>query len=251
MSETLQTLRRLRRRNRRTEPREFYRQILDTERMQETFEHIFARYIWEVVTASYCTGRCESPAMANTDEQIDMVWMDLVYSRSRLLINIDHELELVVVAFRGAKCSSFTNFLLSGMLHATQDGVHKGFSETVGSFADALDEEMLRIVNEYPNFPIILAGHGQGGALCGIYSIRAGSFLNVLAILTYGSVSFVRHGFPLSAFGVGDRFYRMCSIIDIIPHLMYTGFEHSGKLIEVGVYRERSERGSFWQEMWR
>eukprot|EP01083_Nonionella_stella_P082503 227711_1 len=192
--------------------------------------HMLGSHIWDACAASYCKGKCSN--LVQADDQVARIWIrTTVGSRARVLIEVDHELKLIVVAFRGTVLKSFSSLLNNVICSATESGIHKGYYDAALAMSSVLTHELDRITSAHKNYAVIFSGHSQGGGICGAFSSLYSRRFKVLAIFTFGSVSFVRCGFPLEQFGVGQRFYRVETDLDPIPPAANPGFEHTGQKV--------------------
>lgn len=172
------------------------------------------------------------------------------HPRYALLLN--HNLKIIIITIRGTKtaidaiadinCENIKKF----------DGyIHEGFYNSAISLFKKIENDLLKILNEYPDYKLSLCGHSLGGSVATVLSIiikQNIKFINKTEVWAYGPAPIFTSPDKIQKYGI--EINTIINQSDLIPRLsMYNIFYFLDKLIRVRYFVEK-ESLSFYKMMY-
>ncbi|KAI8322549.1 alpha/beta-hydrolase, partial [Martensiomyces pterosporus] len=181
-----------------------------------------------------CSVNCQSPATAGTI--VDYHWDTSIVSSFGYVAHRDDTQE-IIVSWRGTTAvtdwiENITFDLESWPQQVTGSSVHTGFHAAYDAAADSIKNVVAGLVQQYPNYKIVLTGHSLGGAEAAIgaadFALNHPEWVSKMELYTYGEP---RVGNPTFANWLSQQtfpIYRVVNKGDTVPQLplRVMGFQH-------------------------
>jgi V8-like Glu-specific endopeptidase len=133
----------------------------------------------------------------------------------------------ILVSFRGTESVGDWLANLNAASRTRPYGVvHRGF---FGAF-QAVERQLLAVLEASPNRSLLLTGHSLGGALATIAAAEWHQRFDVRWIMTYGQPAVGRSNFAQFMQGYAAKFFRFVNDDDVVPRVPPT-YRHVGRLI--------------------
>ncbi|KAJ4785921.1 alpha/beta-Hydrolases superfamily protein [Rhynchospora pubera] len=177
---------------------------------------------------SWTCPRCTADKIKDF-EMVEVI-VDIAYCL-QAFIGVDHNLNAIIIAFRGTQMLSIRNWIediLLIKLDLDYPGlpgakVHSGFYASYHNtrLRPAILSAILKLKNTYGNFSIIVTGHSLGGALASFCALDLviNSVEKDVQLMTFGQPRVGNAVFATSFNKYMPKVIRMTHQNDIVPHL--------------------------------